>query len=191
MGTIVGLIVLGLAVVLVTLIAASISRPPAGVQERDPHGVRSIAMFTCTDETGLFDEDDRDDLLVGVRFFKHLHEGLREAGLHLGELDRMQNAHMAIVRQGDEAFALVVEWLDPQWALSVEWTPKTALQRRHQKSTYAVYAPQDVPELRTVLQTIDEYLHRNATITDIAWHRREDWAEERWNHGIDSPFEEE
>jgi hypothetical protein len=179
--------------VLLALMAAvvflfrSVVRRPARVSERDPPGVRTLAVFSG-DDPELFQDDKPDDLLVGVRLFLTLCDGLAADGVGIDDRGTVQNAQRAECVVGSERLALVLEWIDQRWVASVEFIPTTPAEKRHLALTQQVFAPPDSASLRRLLQALDRWLKAQPKLTDVTWYRKERWIAEDLSDPSDTPL---
>lgn len=179
------LAVLGLMGAVVLLFRAYV-RSPARVSEDDPPGVRTLVTFSGTDPE-LFQDDEQDGPLVGVRLFRRLCDGLTGGPIAVESRGTIQNAQRAECVVGEERVALVLEWIDRAWVASVEWVPETAAEKRHVALTQQVFAPPDGPGLRQLLSALDRWLKAQAELTDVRWYRKERWMAEDTSDPRDAP----
>ena len=119
-------------------------RRPRNVSQVDPCGVRTIALFSGSDAE-FFRDDREDQLLVGVRLFGAICDGLAHRGIVVTNRRNVQCAQGADCLIENERFGLVLEYLDPDWLLSVDWAPPTAAERRHVTLTHQIFARATVP----------------------------------------------
>jgi hypothetical protein len=187
---IIGLFILLFAVIGITIYMAWRNRTPLDAREEDPPGVRSIVTFHG-DDPSLTADDDPEDLLVGICLFDSIRDALNEFGVTFERRDRLQCAERLTAVVDDERFALVLEHVDPEWALSVEWAPSDDRERRYQEREYAVFAPNDGPALRSLLSDLDQAVQAHPLLSEVVWHRRQDWADGEWENGDDVPYDED
>ena len=72
--------------------------------------------------------------------------------------------------------------------LGVDFCPRSGAERRHLALTHQVFSPPDSPELRQLLSAIDGWLKRHRTLSQIAWHRKQDWLTERTTEPAPGPI---
>lgn len=149
-------------------------RRPRDASPTDPPGVRTMVAFRGDDPAFLADDDPQSPY-VGLRLFRLLGEALAAEQIGIENRGTLQNAQRAECVVGPRRFTLVLEWLEDVWLLSVDWTPHTTAERRHVAWTHEVFAPQDSPELRRLLTTLDGWLKRQPTISQVRWYRKEAW----------------
>jgi len=179
------LAVLGVMGMVVLLFRAYV-RPPARVSSNDPPGVRTLATFSGTDRE-LFEDDEADGPLVGVRLFRMLCDGLAAERIVVESRGTIQNAQRAECVAGAERLAVVLEWIDRTWVASVEWMPETAAEKRHLALTQQVFAPADGPGLRQLLAALDRWLQAQPQLSDVRWFRKERWIAEDTSDPRDAP----
>ena len=181
------LVILGLMAAVVLMFRALVRRP-AEVSQDDPPGVRTIVVFSG-DDPEFFRDDKEDGLLVGVRLFQMLCDGLVAEGVGIENRGKIQNAQRAECVVGSKRLALVLERIDKLWVASVEWVPRSPAEKRHLALTQEVFAPPDSPALRQVLSALDRWLKAHSKVTRVTWHRKEKWiAEGRPVDPSDTPF---
>lgn len=162
-------------------------RRPQGVTHRDPPGLRTVAAFAGNDPQFLAD-DEEGGMLVGVRLFRNLCDGLASRGIALENRGTIQYAQRVECVLGAERYALVLEWLEAHWLASIEWTPRSAAERRHLALTHQVFSPHDSSELRRLLSALDDWLKSQPAIANIRWYRKEDWLAENTTDPSPSPI---
>ena len=162
-------------------------RRPAGVSEVDPPGVRTMVAFSGSDPE-FFKEDRPDGLLVGIRLFQMLCDGLGADSIDVDRRGTIQNAQRAECAVGSERFALVLEWIDGSWAASVEWVPESSAEKRHVALTHQVFAPPDSPNLRRLLSALDRWIKKQPKLGNVRWYRKEKWIAEDTSDPCDVPF---
>jgi len=186
-GVISTLVILGLMAAVV-LVFRGLVRRPANVSQDDPPGVRTVVVFSGNDPE-FFRDDEEDGLLVGVRLFQMLCDGLAAEGIGIENRGRIQNAQRAECTVGTKRLALVLEWTDKLWVAGVDWVPSSPAEKRHVAFTQEVFAPPDTPALRQVLSALDRWLKAHSKVTRVTWHRKEKWiAEGRPVDPNDTPF---
>ncbi|MGO8744740.1 MAG: hypothetical protein ACLQNE_02005 [Thermoguttaceae bacterium] len=163
-------------------------RRPRNVSQVDPCGVRTIALFSGSDAE-FFRDDREDQLLVGVRLFGAICDGLAHRGIVVTNRRNVQCAQGADCLIENERFGLVLEYLDPDWLLSVDWAPPTAAERRHVTLTHQIFAPRDSASLRRLLETLDAWLKSHPQLSRVRWLRKEDWFAENVSSPADRPLE--
>jgi len=169
------LIGLGLMAGVVLLFRRTV-RPPRGLSCEDPPGIRSVAVFRGSDPE-FFRDDREEEPFVGIRLFQQFCDGLAAAGITIEQRGPVQNAQGARCLVEGEVLGVVLEWLDDRWAVSVEWVPRSRAEVRHLLLTHHVYAPRDSYGLRRLLTILDGWLKSHPALSDIAWHRKEQWLE--------------
>lgn len=181
--------------VLLLLMAAVVAafrlaiRAPRGRSHHDPAGVRTVVVFHGN-APHFFNDDPPEGLLVGVRLFEELCEGLRRQGVAIENRQPIENAQGAQCVLGDERFRLVLEWVEERWTASVEWLPQSTAERRHVALTRRVYSPTDSPELRRLLSAMHAWLTSHPDIAEVVWHRKQDWLAEDLSEPSDRPVAE-
>ena len=186
-GSITTLLILGAMAAVVLLFRVMIRRPRRASQQ-DPPGVRTMAVFSG-DDREFFQDDPDGGMLVGIRLFQKLCDGLAAERIRVENRGTIQNAQRAECVVDEERFALVLEWIDGVWAASVEWVPRTAAEKRHLALTQQVFAPSDGPALRRLLAALDRWLKAQAKLTDLKWHHKEKWIAEDTSDPADEPFD--
>lgn len=186
-GMISTLLILGLMAAVVLVFRAFLRRP-RNVSQEDPPGVRTTVVFSGDDPL-FFQDDDEDGLLVGVRLFGMLCNGLSAQRVRIHSRGTIQNAQRAECVVDDEPFALVLERIDRVWVASVEWAPRSAAERRHVALTQQVFAPPDGPPLRQLLSALDGWLKAQPKLPAVKWHRKEKWIAEDRSDPCEEPFE--
>jgi len=149
-------------------------RAPRGMSERDPPGLRTVAVF-CGDDAEFFREDRPDDQFVGIRLFGLLCAGLSARGVLVENARRVPFAQMAECVVEEQRFALVLERAESCWVASVEWVPNSSAVRRYMALTHRVFSPPDGPALRRLLSDLHEWLRSHPKLADVRWHRKEKW----------------
>lgn len=172
----------------VVLLFRMMVRPPRGLSCEDPPGIRSVAVFRGSDPE-FFRDDREEEPLVGIRLFEQLCDGLAAAGIAIEQRGPVQNAQGARCLVEGEALGVVLEWLDDRWAVSVEWVPRSRAEIRHLLLTHQVYAPRDTHALRRLLSSLDRWLRSQPSLSDIAWHRKEQWLEGDASDAAPEPFD--
>ena len=149
-------------------------RAPKGLSERDPPGVRTVAVFSG-DDPEFFQDDAPEDQFVGRRLFAMLCDALAARGVAVENVRKVPFAHTAECVLAGQRFALVFERTEAQWVAGVEWVPDSAAVRRHIALTHRVYSPPDSSQLRQLLQTLDGWLKSQPRLREVRWHRKEKW----------------
>jgi len=149
-------------------------RAPKGLSERDPPGLRTVAVFSG-DDAEFFADDRPDEPFRGARLFQRLCEGLASRGVGIENTRTIPYAHWTECVVGRERFALVFERHEPQWVAGVEWVPDSAAARRHMALTHQVFSPPDSPDLRRLLSLLDAWLKSHPALSGVQWHRKEKW----------------
>jgi len=170
----------------VVLLFRAYVRRPARMSSNDPPGVRTLVTFSGT-APELFEDDEADGPLVGVRLFRKLCDGLAAGPVAVESRGTIQNAQRTECVVGAERFALVLEWIDRTWVASVEWVPETPAEKRHLALTQQVFAPRDGPGLRQLLSTLDRWLKAQPKLADVRWFRKERWIAEDTSDPRDGP----
>jgi len=163
-------------------------RPPRGLSREDPPGIRSVAVFRG-DDPEFFRDDRQEEPFVGIRLFQQLCDGLVAAGIVVEQRGPVQNAQGARCLVEGESLGVVLEWLDDRWAVSVEWVPQSRAEVRHLLLTHHIYAPHDSHALRRLLSTLDRWLKSHPALSDIAWHRKEQWLDGDASDGVTEPID--
>jgi len=176
----------GLMLAVVVLFRLLVRRP-RGRSCKDPPGVRTVVTFQG-DDPELFREDREDGLLVGVRLFAMLSEGLSARGMPMESPGRLQNAQAAECEIDGLRLRLVLEWIGDRWVVGVEWLPRTRAERRHLTLTHDVFSPPDSPGLRRLLGALDGWLKSEPRLSDFRWHRKEDWLAQDTSRPAESPL---
>lgn len=153
-------------------------RAPRGVSREDPPGIRSVAVFRGEDPE-LFSDDRADEPYVGVRLFRQLCEALSAPGIVIEQTGPVQNAQGARCLVDGEPLGVVLEWMEGRWALSVEWVPRSKAEIRHVLLAQEFYAPSDTPAVRRLLTMLDRWLKTHPKLSQVGWHRKEDWMDQR------------
>lgn len=185
-GSISTLLILGLMAAVVLLFRFVVRRP-TNVSQQDPPGVRTTAVFSGSDPL-FFQDDAEDGLLVGIRLFKLLCDGLLADRVGIENRGTIQNAQRAECLVDRERFALVLEWTGELWVASVEWAPRSAAERRHLALTQQVFAPPDSAALRRLLSALHRWLDAQPKLSEVRWHRKEKWMAEDTSDPRDEPF---
>jgi hypothetical protein len=185
-GSISTFLILGLMAAVVFLFRALVRRP-ANVSQQDPPGVRTTAVFRGNDPE-FFQDDAEDEMLVGVRLFQMLCDGLVADRVGIENRGTIQNAQRAECVVDLERFALVLEWTGDVWAAGVEWVPRSPAERRHLAMTQQVFAPPDSAALRRLLSALDRWLKAQPKLSAIKWHCKEKWIGEDTSDPSDEPF---
>ncbi|NQT12878.1 MAG: hypothetical protein HQ582_09015 [Planctomycetes bacterium] len=185
-GSISTLLILGLMAAVVLLFRVFVRRP-VRVSRQDPPGVRTMAVFSG-DDPQFFLDDAEDGMLVGIRLFQMLSDGLAAERVRIENRGTIQNAQRAECVVEEERFALVLEWVDDVWAASVEWAPRSPAEKRHLALTQQVFAPSDSVPLRRLLSALDRWLKSQPKLTGVKWHRKEKWIAEDTSDPRDEPF---
>lgn len=180
------LLAAGLMLAVVVLFRLLVRRP-RGQSCEDPPGVRTVVTFRG-DDPELFCDDREDGLLVGVRLFAMLSEGLSARGMVVENLGRLQNAQAAECAIDGQRLRLVLEWIAERWVLGVEWLPEARAERRHLALTHDVFSPPDSPGLRRLLGALDGWLKSEPRLSDFRWHRKEDWLAQDTSRAAKVPF---
>jgi len=149
-------------------------RAPKGLSERDPAGVRTVAVFSG-DDPQFFKDDVPDEPFVGSRLCRMLAEGLAARGVGIENIGRIPFAHRVECVLGGKRFALILERHEQRWVASVEWVPETAAARRHIALTHRVFSPPDSTGLRQLLFALDHWLKSHPKLSGVQWHRKEKW----------------
>ncbi|MFH1267936.1 MAG: hypothetical protein ABIK89_19635 [Planctomycetota bacterium] len=183
------LLILGFMAAVILLFRAAVRRP-ANVSGQDPPGVRTVVVFSGNDAE-FFQDDPEDGLLVGIRLFQMLCDGLAAERVGIENRGTVQNAQRVECVVGLERFALVLEWRDEVWVASVEWAPESPAEKRHVALTHQVFAPSDSSSLRRLLSALDRWLGAQPQLTGVRWHRKEKWIAEDTSDPSDTPFDAE
>jgi len=166
-------------------------RRPRGVSSEDPPGVRTVAIF-AGDDPEFFRDDRPAKPYIGIRLFQMLCDGLAACGFGIERRRHVQNAQGADCVVGDRRFTVVLERVEEElakrWVLGVDFCPRSGAERRHLALTHQVFSPPDSPELRQLLSAIDGWLKRHRTLSQIAWHRKQDWLAERTTEPTPGPI---
>ena len=162
------------AMAAVVLVFRMLIRRPRGVSERDPSGIRSVAVFRG-DAPEFFGDDRDDQPWIGIRLFTELCAGLAARGVVIDQRGPVESAQGARCIVEEVPFAVVLERFDDCWAASVEWSPRTAAEARHARLSRRMYAPGDSPSLRRLLTVLDAWLKSHPQLSDVRWHRKEEW----------------
>ena len=194
MEAILGMLLTVAALAAVVLGFRLVLRRPRGVSSDDPPDVRTVAIFAGSDPE--FFRDDRPERpYVGVRLFEMLCGGLAACGFRVERRRHVQNAQGADCIVGVRPFTLVLEWVEEElakrWVLGVDWCPLKGAERRHLAVTRQVFSPPDSPELRQLLTAIDGWLKKQPRLSDIGWHRKQDWLVESTTDPAPVPVNEE
>lgn len=152
-------------------------RRPRGLSERDPEGVRTVAVF-AGDHAEFFADDRPDELFVGGRLFTMLCDGLSARGVIVSQRGTIPYAHRAECEILGKRYGLVLEHHDGLWIASLEWLPDSGATRRYLQLTHRLFSPPDSPALRQLLGTIDDWLKSQPAISVVRWHRKEKWLYE-------------
>lgn len=163
-------------------------RAPRGISREDAPGIRSVAVFHG-DDPDLFRDDRKDEPFVGVHLFRQLCEALAVPGVVIEQTGPVQNAQGARCLVDGEPLGVVLEWLDDRWALSVEWVPRSKAEIRHVLLSHQFYAPPDSHALRRLLTMLDQWLKSHPKLSQIGWHRKEDWMDERTSEAALTPMD--
>jgi hypothetical protein len=166
------------ALAAVVLAFRMVLRRPRGLTSNDPPGVRTVAIFAGSDPE-FFRDDRPEKLLVGIRLFGMLCDGLAARGITIQKPRNVQNAQGADCVVGAGRFTMVLEWLEEgsasRWVLGIDYRPRSGAERRHLALTHQVFSPPDSPELRQLLATIHAWLAGQRSLSEITWHRKQDW----------------
>ena len=168
-------------------------RRPRGVTCNDPPGVRTVAIFAGNDPK-FFRDDQAEKLYVGIRLFGMLCDGLAARGIGIEKRRHVQNAQGADCVVGDQRFTMVLEWVEEEsanhWVLGIDYRPHSGAERRHLALTHQVFSPPDSRELRQLLTAIDAWLSAERGLSQIAWHRKQDWLTENTTDPAPGPIAE-
>ncbi len=165
-------------------------RAPRGLSERDPPGLRTVAVFSG-DEPEFFADDRPDEPYAGARLFQLLCEGLASRGVGIENPGTIPHAYWTECVVGGERLALVFERHDPRWVAGVEWLPDSAATRRHTALTHQVFSPPDSPGLRRLLLSLHDWLKSHPKLTGVQWHRKEKWLFEDPSDPAETPIDDE
>jgi hypothetical protein len=67
--------------------------------------------------------------------------------------------------------------------------PRTKAEIRHVLLTQHFYAPPDSRALRRLLATLDAWLKSHSKLSQIGWHRKEQWLDERTSDPAPGPVD--
>lgn len=162
-------------------------RAPRGMSERDPPGVRTVAVFSG-DDAEWFRDDPPDEPFVGIRLFQQLCEGLGARGVLVEKVGRVPFAQVAECVVEGARFALVLERAEARWVAGVEWVADSPAVRRHMALTHRVFSPPDGPALRRLLVVLHEWLQSHPKLADVRWHRKEKWLFEDASDPAEGPL---
>lgn len=162
-------------------------RRPVGVAPEDPPGVRTVAVF-AGDDAEFFADDRPDELRVGNRLFEALCQGLAAGGIGIENRGTLDNAQRVECVVESERFVLVLEWFGQRWAASVEWSPTSSAEKRHLAWTHQVFAPPDSSRLRRLLVALDGWLKSQPKLSEVAWHRKEQWFADDSSSAASTPL---
>jgi hypothetical protein len=162
-------------------------RAPRGMSERDPPGVRTVAVFRG-DDPEFFRDDQPEDPFVGIHLFQQLCAGLGARGVLVKNARRIPFAQVADCVVEDQRFALVLERAEARWVAGVEWVPDSPAVRRHMALTHRVFSPPDGLALRRLLGVLHEWLQSHPKLADVRWHRKEKWLIEDASDPAEGPL---